>query len=313
MRKGRTRAQIRVLPALRWLALEDLNFSSPAAKSNQGYGGSIRQHVYRCSLSSKMSWTAARTSGRPTAPDDGEPIWFASGEVTLFGLVYRPSATGAFPAVLWNHGGSHDQAGLGDLAQAFTRRGYVLFKPFRRGHRPSPGRFTGDLLEEAMKSGGEGERSKVLALELERHLVDQLAALEFLKGLPYVDRDRIAVMGTSFGGQQAMLAAERAEGIRAVACFATAAMNWERAPDIRPLLLRAAANARVPILLIQAENDYDLAPSEALAAELSRHGKSHRRVILPAHGSSAGEGHRIVLASEKWAGEVFSFLEQALA
>jgi len=60
-------------------------------------------------------------------------------------------------------------------------------------------------------SGDRGRRE----IELhETHLEDQLAALKYLQSLPYLDKNRIAVMGFSFGGIQTMLAVERRPGYR---------------------------------------------------------------------------------------------------
>jgi hypothetical protein len=68
------------------------------------------------------------------APDTVE---FASGPLTLRGLVYRP---GPHPSMLFLHGSgdSYDQqvAALGPL---YARNGYVLFVPFRRGQGPLGG------------------------------------------------------------------------------------------------------------------------------------------------------------------------------
>jgi hypothetical protein len=68
-------------------------------------------------------------------------------------------------------------------------------------------------------------------------------------------------------------------------------MNWEQAPTLRATLLAAARQLRVPICLVQAENDYSTAPTRALAAELRRHAKVHAARVFPQFGLTADEGH----------------------
>jgi dienelactone hydrolase len=108
-------------------------------------------------------------------------------------------------------------------------RGYVLFVPHRRGQGRSPGHYIVDLLNREAAEA----RSRKLAELMEEHLQDQIAALNYLKSLSYVDKQRVAVAGCSFGGIQAMLAAGEQVGLRAAVDFAGAAMVWSTFPEMR--------------------------------------------------------------------------------
>jgi dienelactone hydrolase len=108
---------------------------------------------------------------------------------------------------------------------------------------------------------------------------------------PFVDSDRIAIAGCSFGGSLALFSAERTLSIRAVVNFAGAAVSWKQSADLRERMLAAARRARVSILLVQAENDYDLGPTHAAAQQLAQANKPHKVALFPAHGSTTREGH----------------------
>jgi carboxymethylenebutenolidase len=155
--------------------------------------------------------------------------------------------------------------------------------------------------------------SGVVALH-EIHLEDQLAALAFLKRLPKVDRDRVAVAGCSYGGIQTILAveasAERKAHFRAAVDFAGAAITWRNAPALREKMITAARKAAVPVMFVQAENDYDLSPSYALAKELERLGKPHKLSIHPSYGTSVRDGHGGFCnrGTAVWGADVLSFL-----
>ena len=86
---------------------------------------------------------------------------------------------------------------------------------------------------------------------MEAHLQDQIAALNYLKSLSYVDTRRIAVAGCSFGGIQTILAAGEELGLRAAVDFAGAAQVWSGSLEMRERMLAAARRATAPILLIQ--------------------------------------------------------------
>jgi hypothetical protein len=92
---------------------------------------------------------------------------------------------------------------------------------------------------------------------------------------------------------------------------AGAAMSWASAPELQERMLRAVRNARVPIFFFQAENDFDLAPTQVLSAAMKDAGKPFEVKIYPPFGSSANEGHALgYFGSRVWSADVFRFLEQ---
>ena len=239
-------------------------------------------------------------------------VTFSSGSLVLHGFLYKPEGQGPFPAVLWNHGSERRPGWLPEVAPLFLSKGYVFFIPHRRGHGRSPGDYVMDLLERANQSGGPTARSRKLVELMEQHLEDQLAALSFLKGLPEVDPQRIAVAGCSFGGIQTVLMAEKGLGLRAAVDFAGAAQNWQHSPELRARMIRGVQHSQMPIFFIQAKNDYDVSPSRDLAAAMEKSGKPHNLQIFPAFGKSNQDAHEFcVHGGEIWAPQVFSFLAQA--
>jgi carboxymethylenebutenolidase len=240
-------------------------------------------------------------------------VTFPSGNLVLHGFIYKPEGKGPFPAVLWNHGSERRPGWLPELAPLFLSKGYILFIPHRRGHGRSPGEYVMDLLDRANQSGGPQARSRKLVELVELHLEDQTAALSYLKGLPDVDQQRIAVAGCSFGGIQTVLMAERGLGLRAAVDFAGAAQNWEHSQELRDRMLKAVRQAQMPIFFIQAKNDYDISPSRDLAAAMEKANKPHALQIFPSFGKSNQEAHEFCIqGGEIWSPQVFSFLTQSM-
>jgi dipeptidyl aminopeptidase/acylaminoacyl peptidase len=87
-------------------------------------------------------------------------------------------------AMVWVHGGVHGDWGTGMLpfVREAVERGYVVITPDYRG---STGH--GKDLYDAIDYGG-------------RELDDVATAADYLKTLPYVDPDRLGIMGWSHGG-----------------------------------------------------------------------------------------------------------------
>jgi dienelactone hydrolase len=216
------------------------------------------------------------------------------------GFLYMPDGAGPFPVMVWNHGSEQRPGWQPKLAHFYTQHGWAFLLPHRRGHGQSPGAYIGD----------ETDDTKVLAMQ-DEHNDDVAAAIEWIKHQPRVDPARVAVSGCSYGGIQTLLTAARPVGIRAAVPFAPGAMRWRVSEGLRHRLLRAAHEARVPELLIQAENDYDLSPSQIIGAELEHGGHGHAKVY-PATGSTAQDGHGFcVTGFDVWGPDVLAFLAEA--
>jgi len=88
-------------------------------------------------------------------------------------------------------------------------------------------------------------------------------------------------------------------------------MSWERNTALQDRLIRAIDLAKVPVFLIQAENDYSVGPSHALTKEADKKKKDFQSKIYPAFGKSHQDGHWgfCSTATEVWGADVLAFLE----
>jgi dienelactone hydrolase len=140
------------------------------------------------------------------------------------------------------------------------------------------------------------------------HLNDQLAGYDWLRRQDFVQPDRIAVAGNSFGGVEAVLGAERVKYCAAVDA-AGGAESWRAAPQLQSRMIAAVRNAQAPIFFFQAANDYDLAPSRILPSAMNDSGNIAEVRIYPPFRRSAADGHSFAwLGTSKWAEDVFGFL-----
>jgi carboxymethylenebutenolidase len=268
-----------------------------------------------------VSLSAVGQSKQSMAP---RVVEFPSGKLRLNGYLWKPAGPGPFPAVLFNHGsGGADAdhtAGMpiteaaNVLAPFFVQHGYAFLYPFRRGHGPSANQapFMQDLLRREEESKGKDARQHLqFVLLTTDHLDDVMAALAFLKTVPGIDPDRIAIAGHSFGGNLTLLAVERDKTVRAAVTFAAAANSWDGSPELRERLMTAARNAKAAIMLTHAENDFSTTAGKALAAELEHLHKPYVLKIYPAVGLTSEDGHGMLYENiPAWESEVFEFLDQ---
>ncbi len=255
------------------------------------------------------------------SPHDPETVSVKSGSLELRALIWRPSGSGPFPAVIFNHGSASstdppqaaDAAILGDV---FTRHGYVFLFLFRQGLGLSAGQGTasGDLMRRAFDAGGQEARNRrQMELLNGEELNDVSAALGFLRQRPEVDVKRIAVAGHSFGGSLSLVLAAKEPDIGAGVIFGGAAGSWTNSPDLRKRLLAAVGKTRAPLLFIYAANDYSIAPAKVFSAEMRRLQKVHESKIYPPFGRTTREGHNLVYGSVRtWESDVFGFLDRYL-
>jgi carboxymethylenebutenolidase len=245
-----------------------------------------------------------------------EAVTFPSGEITLHGVVYKPEGTGPFPAVIYNHGsapGMMSNDAFAALGPVFARHGWLFFGPYRRGQglSASGGPYIGDQIAAAAeRPPAFSAAATMVRLLATDHLDDQFAALAWLRKQSFVQPNRIAVAGNSFGGIETVLGIERG-GYCAGIDSAGGAQSWSQAPALQSLMTRAVRNAKAPIFFFQAANDFDLSPSKTLSAEMNGVSKTNKLKIYPAYGDSPGDGHTFgYFGSDVWAEDVFGFLNQ---
>lgn len=245
---------------------------------------------------------------RTVAQSTPEEVVFPSGGRQLHGFLWKPAGNGPFRAILWNHGSEKLPGSRSALANFYTAHSYVFFIPHRRGQGRSPGDYIQDQIAQAPR--GEGAHRAVELLQ--DQVQDVIASLNYLKSQPFVDPTRIAISGCSYGGIETLLAGERDLGIKALVPFAPGAMSWEQNQPLQDRLIRAVDLAQSPVFLIQAQNDYSLAPSRVLSKEASKKKKDFQSKIYPAYGSDHQDGHAgfCSSATDVWGADVLAFLDE---
>jgi len=145
----------------------------------------------------------------------------AGGRYTIAATILRPQGAGPFGAIVLNHGvpltAEARRRESADLlmpaAQVFAERGYAVIMPLRRGFGATGGWFAenaGSCLSPDYLRGESAAAD------------DIMAAYEFARRLPYVDKTRMILAGQSAGGVAALFAAgtRKPEGLVAVLAFA---------------------------------------------------------------------------------------------
>jgi dienelactone hydrolase len=130
-----------------------------------------------------------------------------------------------------------------------------------------------------------------LVARLEAESDDVVAAAEYLATLERIDANRIAVMGSSFGGTVTLWASTKSDRFRCAVEFAGAAINWEHTPKLRDAMANATRRIKCPIYFLQAENDYCVEPTKVLGALISDEKHPIQSKVFPAIGLTRDEGH----------------------
>ena len=171
-----------------------------------------------------------------------------SGNLKLRAQIWRPEGKGKFPGILFNHGrGGTPHPEI--IAPVFVKHGYVFLAIARRGEWLSADQgenIDNQVDQERETNGADAAKQLQLKLMETDHLNDVLAGLACLKQLAYVDGNRIAVVGHSFGGSLALLLSERQHSIRAAVNFAGAAASWDDSPYLRERLISAVDHIDTP-------------------------------------------------------------------
>jgi dienelactone hydrolase len=267
----------------------------------------LHGHLYVPGVNTRAELEAL--SNPPSAP--GGRVTKAT-PVSKAGL---PQLRKLFPAMIYNHGSELDPNGVPRLAKLYVDNGYVFFAPDRHGQGLSKDAGPYHLDEQNQYEGKPNFGEMDVKLH-EKYNKDVIAAVEWFKKQPYVNRDRILMTGISFGGIQTLLTAEKDPGIRGYVPFAPAAESWG-VPELRTRLIDAVRNEKAPMFIIQAKGDYSL-PIETLGPLLHQKGDPHkwRWKLYPQFGCTNADAHaRFAMNCDGiaiWKPDVLEFIEKIL-
>ena len=244
---------------------------------------------------------------------------FGDKTVSLAATEYRPEGDGPFPAIVLSHGSPvNPSARVGTTAKypvasaVFVKWGFVVLNPVRRGYGATGGSF-----EE-----GFGRCDSPFFVEGGLATAKDIGAgVAYLRRQPFVDPDRIVLVGQSAGGWGSLAAASRGDlPIRGVVNFAGGRggkhnnlPNNNCSPD--RLVVAAGTygkTANVPSLWLYTPNDQFFAP------ELSRrmyeaYAASGGRATYHLLSAIGNDGHQLITMKDGvplWRDKVEAFLRE---
>jgi dienelactone hydrolase len=201
------------------------------------------------------------------------PLPPGSGVAALVATSYRPQGDGPFPLIVLSHGSPTNAAERGKMGRyrvlsrirEFTRRGFAVIVPMRRGYGDTGGPWAETFFR---CSAPDYYAAGVQAA------VDLVATVDYARNLAYVDRERIILVGQSAGGFASIAAAS--QGPPGVIAVVNLSGGRGGQPDTRPgepcdadgmtrTIARFAQTIRVPVLWHYAENDRFFAPEHVRA------------------------------------------------
>lgn len=243
-----------------------------------------------------------------------ETAFYLSGKLKMEAYVFKPEGAGPFPVVIYNHGSrpkhEREERPFAYVGEMLAHNGYVVVVPERRGYGKSDGATFDEIVGE--------DRGPRFVARVQEETDDMLAAVEFVKTLPYADAKRMGVMGWSFGGIVSVFGASRSTAFRAVVDQAGAALTWDRSPSMQAALKEAAGKIRIPLLGMVAKNDRTTESVKAVVREAEKHGAAARFIeypeFKPQDAAGVAPGH-LIFGKEGWKiweGDVVEFLRKYL-
>lgn len=196
----------------------------------------------------------------PFAPDSGI-------DGLMHTIVHRPRGEGPHPLAIINHGSPRSASDRADFVSRFSaasawfvERGFAVALPTRRGYGPTGGSYA----ENFGRCDSPDYHGGGLATAQ-----DIRSALLYMRAQPFVDPNRIVLVGQSAGGWGVLASAgQNLPGVVAIVNFAGG--RGSRGPDnvcSPSILVRAARRfgegANSPVLSIYTANDTFFNPSLA--------------------------------------------------
>ena len=180
----------------------------------------------------------------------------------MFVTHYKPKGDGPFPLVIMNHGRSADNRAspprqrYPDIARFWLKRGYAVFVPTRLGYGAT-------VVDGDPEDSGKCDNKNYFPM-MDAASEQVRAAIEFGKTLPWVNTQRVIVMGQSVGGFTSVaVSSKRIPGVVAAINFAGGSggdpKNRPNNPcepnKIAQTMASFGKNSSVPMLWFYALND----------------------------------------------------------
>ena len=238
-----------------------------------------------------------------------------SGDVIV--TQFKPAGAGPFPLVIINHGRSATDRSqpprfrYTQQVRFFTERGYAVFVPTRLGYGAT------GVEPDPEESGGCSQKD--YAPMAAAASTEVLAVLDYAKRQPYVNPERVLLVGQSVGGYTTTAAAARMPaGLVAAINFAGGAGGD---PDKHPgvpcqgnklesMYAEFGKTSKAPMLWVYTENDLFFGPqySQQWYAAFTKAGGQAEYKLLPPFGKN---GHTLFSSGTKvWAPVVAEFLDR---
>jgi len=257
---------------------------------------------------------AAAARGQSETESTYAEVFYPSGSLRIQAYLYKPAGDGPFPVVIYNHGSRDGRERTSEpflhVGKMLTQAGYAVLVPERRGYGMSDG--------SAWRQEVGNDQSRLIT-RLQAETDDVLAALDYLRSVPFADTSRIGIMGWSFGGIVTMLAVSRSTAFLVAIDQAGGALTWDVNAHVRSVLVAAAEKAATPTLFMVAKNDRTTLSVSTLAEIFRKRGVPYRMVIYepftPAQGTgAAAPGHAVFSAQgvSVWESDVVQFLGRYL-
>jgi len=244
----------------------------------------------------------------------------AASGVSMIATVMRPPGEDKKPVVVINHGSPADGAQRAKMAPPrynglsswFVSRGYVVVLPLRRGYGETGGTWA--------EAYGSCQNPDYYNAGLQS-ATDIKAALDYMRGQPYVAPDRSLVVGQSAGGWATLaLSSQNPAGVSGMIDFAGGRGGHQPLPgggtgNCTPDALVTAAGkygatARVPILWVFTANDSFFEPKLAKRM-FDAYNAAGGRGTFRALGAFGSDGHNLASSdsgASVWQGPVSEFL-----
>ncbi|MDQ6880821.1 MAG: prolyl oligopeptidase family serine peptidase [Pseudomonadota bacterium] len=226
--------------------------------------------------------------------------------ILLETTLYKPDGDGPFPVVVINHGKASGDPRFQpryrpvSAARYFLQRGYAVVVPMRQGFSRSGGSYIGGGCN--VESNGRVQADDVKAV------------FDYLGTQPWVDRDRLLVVGQSHGGWTTLaFGARNYPGVQGLVNFA-GGLRQEDCPGWKQALAGGAAGyareTRLSSLWFYGDNDSYFDP-ETFHAMHDRYTAAGGKARLVAYGRFGADSHALFGAragAPIWQPELTDFL-----